>query len=123
MTLLAAPTWTLSGGPAWADGSMFDAFAKSVGLGPMEPNPPDFVKASRPTAPPADMPVFDAPDEPPSKVKSGAELKAMDADLTGEGRKHDALRAAFPPSAKAVAQASRDKRHKSASKTASGSAF
>ncbi len=69
------------------------------------------------------MPVFDTPEEPPSKVKSSAELKAMDSDLTGEGRKHDALRAAFPPSAKAVAEANRDKRHKPAAKAASGSAF
>ncbi len=93
---------------------MLDSLAKSVGLTPDEANPPDFVKTSRPKTPAAAMPVFDAVDEPPSTVKSAAELKAMDVDLTQEGRKHDALRAAFPPSAKAVAEAKHNKPRKRA---------
>jgi len=48
--------------------------------------------------------VFKTPEEPPSKVKSKSELKAMDADLDSAERKHDKIRAAFPPAAKAMAE-------------------
>ena len=43
---------------------------------------------------------------------NSSELKAMDSDLDKEGKKHDALRAAYPPSAKAVAEAEAAKKVK-----------
>ena len=42
----------------------------------------------------------------------------MDGDLEAVAKRHDALRAAFPPSAKAVAQAAAAKKAKSQDKPA-----
>jgi hypothetical protein len=44
------------------------------------------------------------------------ELKAMDSDLDAANKKHDALRRAFPPSAKAMAEAEAAKKAKSKKK-------
>ena len=68
---------------------MFDSLGRAAGLVAPPADPPDFVKASRPQGEPAAIPVFAAPAEPGSKVKSPTELKAMDADLeraAGPGR-------------------------------------
>jgi hypothetical protein len=77
---LAAP-------PAWADGSLLEGSGKATGLIAPPADPPDFVKASRPKAEPSAIPVFATPQEPRSKVKSPAELKAMDADLEHASRR------------------------------------
>ena len=78
--------------PSWAEDSFFESLAKKTGLAMTPPDPPDFVKASRPTTEPTSVPVFAAPDEPRSKVKSAAELKAMDADLERASHSQDGLR-------------------------------
>jgi hypothetical protein len=80
----------LAGTSARADGSLFDSLAKATGLVAPTPDPPDFVKASRPKTDNAEIPVFAAPQEPPSKVKSASELKTMDADLTHAARSQGA---------------------------------
>jgi hypothetical protein len=79
LVALAAP-------PAFADESVWDSLARSTGMTTSPPDPPDFVKATRPKAEPTSMPVFAPPDEPRSKIKSPSELKAMDADLEKAGR-------------------------------------
>jgi hypothetical protein len=85
--------------------SVFHSIAKQTGVA-TDVNPPaDFVGKSRPAEPPGAMPVFGTPDEPPSKVMTPKQLRAMDADLDSAGKKHDVLRAGFAPSAKAVAEA------------------
>lgn len=66
---------------ARAEDSILDSLGRSAGLVAPDPDMPDFVKASRPKGDPAPLPAFAAPPEPKSKVKSAAELKAMDADL------------------------------------------
>jgi hypothetical protein len=74
---------------ATAEDSFLDGLGKAAGLVAPPVDPPDFVKASRPQGEPAAIPVFAAPSEPASKVKSPTELKAMDADLeraAGPGR-------------------------------------
>jgi hypothetical protein len=81
MTLL-----TLWAAPAFADESLFESFGKAAGLVSPTPNPPDFVKASRPVKEPDAIPAFAPPQEPRSKVKTAAELKAMDADLERASR-------------------------------------
>ena len=63
-------------------------------------------------------PVFTPPDEPPGKPKSAKEIEAIDGDLESIGKRHDALLATFPPSAKAVAAAAAEKKAKSKRKPA-----
>lgn len=72
--------------PAVAQDSLLDSLGRSSGLIAPEPDMPDFVKASRPKGTPTPLPAFAAPPEPKSKVKSAAELKAMDADLERAAR-------------------------------------
>ena len=96
---------TLAADPSLAQDSPFRAIAKATGYATDVAPPPDFVVKSRPAGPPAPMPVFTTPDEPPSRVMSKKEIRAMDADLESAGKKHDVLRSGFAPSAKAVAEA------------------
>ncbi len=86
MRLLIALACALAATPAAAE-SLLDSLAKSTGLMARPADPPDFVKTSRPSEEPAAIPVFSAPDEPRSTVKTPAQLKAMDADLEGAGQK------------------------------------
>ena len=69
---------------ARADG-LLEGLGRATGLIAPPPDPPDFVKASRPAGEPAEIPVFAAPQEPRSTVKSASELSAMDADLERAG--------------------------------------
>ena len=120
ITLLAVGA--LASAPARADDSVFEnpfrALAKLGGLATDTPPPPDFIQSSRPSAPDAPIPIFQPPQEPPSKVMSKDDLKSLDKDLVTTGKKHDALRAAFPPSAKAVADAEAARKAKEAAKKA-----
>lgn len=86
--------------PAAADDSLIDSFGKAAGLISPQPDPPDFVKATRPATEPASIPAFAPPAEPRSKVKTPAELRAMDADLERAGRRLDG--AAGPEDAEAA---------------------
>jgi hypothetical protein len=97
--------------------SVFHAIAKQAGF-LSDPDPPaDFVVKSRPAAPREAIPAFTTPEEPASKVRTPAQLRAMDADLESAGKMHDALRAGFAPAAKAVAEARAAKRAKLKTKT------
>ncbi len=84
----------LAAAPAWAGDSLLDSLGKATGLIAPPADPPDFVKASRPTVEPTELPVFGAPQEPRSKVKSPAELKTMDADLERASQGAGAAKAA-----------------------------
>lgn len=88
----------------FAQESPVRAVAKAAGYATDVDPPPDFVLKSRPTTPAAPVSVFGTPDEPPSKVMSKKDLRAMDADLESAGKKHDVLRNGFAPSARAVAE-------------------
>ena len=96
---------TFAPAPTLAQESPLRAVAKAAGYATDVDPPPDFVLQSRPAAPPTPMPVFNTPDEPPSKVMSNRDLKALDADLESAGKKHDVLRSRFGPAARAVAAA------------------
>jgi hypothetical protein len=89
---LAIVALALVGSAASADDSIFDSLAKSTGLMATPPDPPDFVKATRPKDEPTSIPVFAAPEEPTSKVKSAKELKAMNDDLERASHSQDGLR-------------------------------
>jgi hypothetical protein len=77
----------LAAAPAIADDSLLDSLGKAAGLIAPPTDPPDFVRDSRPRGEPDPIPVFAPPAEPRSKVKTPAELKAMDADLEGASRR------------------------------------
>ena len=93
--------------------SPLHSLAKTLGVATDIDPPPDFVRQSRPDAPAAEIPVFTPPNEPPGAVKSAKEVDAIDGELESIAKRHDALRATFPPSAKAVAAATAEKKAKS----------
>src|SRR3984885_4071863 len=66
--------------------------------------PADFVDKTRPGADPAYVPVFQPPPEPARPALKSDELKAVKGDLDAVGKRHDTLRQAFPPAAKAMAE-------------------
>ncbi len=96
--------------------SLFRSLMKSAGLATDVAPAPDFVTQSRPAQESAPIPVFATPVEPPGKVKTAKEVDALDGDLQAVSKRHDALRAAYPPSAKAVADAAAAKKAKSKNK-------
>ena len=91
---------------------------RGVGLATDVDPPPDFVMQSRPAQEPASIPPFTTPPEPPGAIKTAKELEATDSDLQAAEKSHDALRAAFPPAAKALAEAAAAKKAKSEKKAA-----
>ena len=66
--------------------------------------PVDFVNKTRPGSDPGYIPVFQPPPEPARPTLKTDELKAVKSDLDGVGKQHDAIRQAFPPAAKAMAE-------------------
>jgi len=99
-------------------GSPFHSLAKAFGFATDVPPPPDFIQQSRPDAPPPEIPVFASPNEPSGKPKNATEVEAIDNDLESIAKRHDALRAAYPPAARAVAAAAAEKSAKSKRKPA-----
>ena len=65
--------------------------------------PADFVVKSRPASDPDFIPVFQPPPEPARPALKDIDLKAVKSDLDALQKKHDALRQAYPPAAKALA--------------------
>jgi hypothetical protein len=84
--------------------SLIHALARHAGLATAQPDMPEFVRQSRPETMGDYVPVFQQPDEPASTLKSKADLQKMNDDLEKIDKRHDELRSAFPPSAKAVAE-------------------
>ena len=78
--------------------------AKMLGFATDVDPPPDFVRQSRPKDEPGYIPVFQPPPEPAKKALAAKDLNAMKGDLDSVEKSHDAIRQAFPPSAKAVAE-------------------
>jgi hypothetical protein len=66
--------------------------------------PADFVAKTRPPGDLDYIPVFQPPPEPARPVLKNDDLKSMKGDLDGVQKQHDALRQAFPPAAKAMAE-------------------
>jgi len=79
--------------------------AKALGVAADPGTPADFVVKSRPPGGEEYIPVGRKEAEHPRKVKTPAELKAMQADFDGVKVQHDAIRATFAPAVKAVADA------------------
>ncbi len=115
-TLLAALAAVPARAQDAAADSPFRDLMKGVGLATDVAPPPDFVRQSRLPQEPASIPVFATPPEPPGKIETAKELEDVDSDLQAVARRHDALRAAFAPKARAMAQAAAAKKAKSRDK-------
>ena len=79
--------------------------AKLLGFATDLAPPADFVAKSRPASDPDFIPVFQPPPEPALPALKDDDLKAVKTDLDALQKKHDALRQAYPPAAKALAEA------------------
>jgi hypothetical protein len=91
-------------GDAPTDDSLLKDAAKVGGFATDVGPPKDFVVNARPAASEDYVPIFRSPFVLKNKAKTPAELKAMEADFGAVQARHDAMRAAFPPAAKAVAE-------------------
>ncbi|WP_158813047.1 hypothetical protein [Methylocapsa sp. S129] len=79
--------------------------AKKIGMATDPGEPQDFVVKSRPAGEEDYIPVGRKEFEHTIKVKTPAELKAIEADFDAVKVRHDALRSNFAPARKAVADA------------------
>ena len=77
---------------------------RSLGFATDVAPPADFVIQSRPQSDHDFIPIFQPPPEPAKPVMSDKELKAVKGDLDSVEKAHDAIRSAFPPAAKALAE-------------------
>ena len=78
----------------------FKVFGFATDVGP----PADFVAKTHPSGDLNYIPVFQPPPEPSRPPLKEPDLKAMKSDLEGVAKQHDAIRQAFPPAAKAMAE-------------------
>jgi hypothetical protein len=81
------------------------SIAKKIGIATDAGAPADFVVEARPTVEPDYIPIGRKEFEHSDKVKTPAELKAMEADFDAVKVRHDALRSTFAPARKAVEEA------------------
>jgi MYXO-CTERM domain-containing protein len=84
--------------------NIFKQGAKLLGFATDVAPPADFVTHSRPAGDPDYIPVFRPPPEPALPALQGISLKAVKSELDAVQKRHDALRAAYPPAAKAIAE-------------------
>lgn len=89
---------------AHADDDNMRGIAESLGLAVPAATPPPFVTELRPTGDLPWIPVFTPPPEPKIAKLTPQQLRAQQGELDGANKAHDAIRNAFPPSAKALAE-------------------
>jgi hypothetical protein len=77
---------------------------KMLGFATDAPQAQDFVVKSRPQKEPDYIPIFQPPPEPAKKALDDKGLGQLKGDLDSVEKRADALRASFPPAAKAVAE-------------------
>lgn len=102
--IAAAAVVCLSASCAAAQDSPLKSVAKIFGFATDAGPGADFVEKSRPGKEPEYIPVFRPPPEPAKPIMTDKQLNALRGDLDSTEKSHDALRAGFPPSAKAVAE-------------------
>jgi hypothetical protein len=100
---VAACGWSAAASAQQTDSPLKSA-AKIVGFATDVGPPADFVIQSRPQSDLDFIPVFQPPPEPAKPALNDKDLKAMKGGLDSVGKAHDAIRSAFPPAAKAVAE-------------------
>jgi hypothetical protein len=101
---LAALVASAQAGRAQEQDNIFKQGAKLLGFATDVAPPQDFVVKSRPAVDPDYIPVFQAPPEPAVPALKDIDLKAVKTDLDTLQKRHDALRQAYPPAAKALAE-------------------
>jgi hypothetical protein len=114
---LAALCGLSSGGSAQQADSLLKRTMKTFDFATDVGPPVDFVVQSRPKGDLDYIPVFQKTPEPALPALKDKELKALKGDLDSVQKSHDAVRAAFPPSAKALADAKAAEQKKAKSKT------
>jgi hypothetical protein len=90
--------------------------AKTIGIATDPAEPQDFVVKTRPTDAQDYIPIGRKEFEHPIKIKTPAELKAMEAGFDTVNVRHAAIRSTFAPAVKAVADAEAAKAAKAAKK-------
>jgi hypothetical protein len=90
--------------PAQEVDGVLKGAAKALGFATDVGPPADFVVKSRPNGEPDYIPLFQPPPEPARPVLNAKELGALKGDLDSVQKRNDAIRQAFPPAAKAVAE-------------------
>lgn len=103
LVALAALAASAQAGKAQEQDNVFKQGAKLLGFATDVAPPADFVVKSRPASDPDFIPVFQPPPEPALPALKDIDLKAVKSDLDALQKKHDALRQAYPPAAKALA--------------------
>jgi hypothetical protein len=101
---LAAVVASSEVGEAQEQDNIFKQGAKLLGFATDVAPPADFVVKSRPATDPDYIPVFQPPPEPERKALKDDELKAVKTDLDAVQKRHDAMRQAYPPAVKALAE-------------------
>lgn len=119
-TLAAAALVCVSASAAVAQQSdnPFKSVAKLLGFATDVAPPADFVAKSRPATEGDYIPVFRPPPEPAKPALNKDQLNALKGDLDSVEKSADKVRAGYPPSAKAMAEADAAKK-KAAAKSAS----
>jgi len=90
-------------GDAPGDDSLLKKAMKVGGFATDVEPPKDFVVSARPTGAEDYVPIFRPAFVRDKKAKNPEELKTLEADFSAVQARHDAMRAAFPPAAKALA--------------------
>ena len=92
--------------------SLLKSGMKILGFATDVAPPADFVLQSRPKGDLNFIPIFQPPPEPAKPAMNDKELKAVKGDLDSVQKRDDALREAFPPAAKAMADEAAAKKAK-----------
>jgi hypothetical protein len=100
---LAALVASAHAGKAQEQDNIFKQGAKLLGFATDVAPPADFVLKSRPSGDLDFIPVFQPPPEPALPALKEIDLKAVKTDLDALQKKHNAIRQAYPPAAKALA--------------------
>src|SRR5271168_4500990 len=93
-----------SGSAAQQSDNLLKQGAKLLGFATDVAPPADFVQKSRPAGDLDFIPVFQPPPEPARPALKDTDLKTVKGDLDAVQKQHDALRQAYPPAAKAIAE-------------------
>jgi hypothetical protein len=101
---LAALAASGSAGFAQESDSILKQGAKLLGFATDVAPPADFVQQSRPAGGVDFIPVFQPPPEPARPAMKANDLTSLKGDLESVGKQADALRRAYPPAAKALAE-------------------